>query len=131
MSKEGIEGKAWYAIGDYQCHLCENCPDTPPAPSFPPLAGEDSRWGTGRKRICGKCLDLVGKMNCKNPLAFPSDWTEFMGRKARVQFLLVRAHPSARTGVSLAMAPAAGSMPFRYSMLLPCTPHRTTSPLRA
>ena len=59
--------KGWYSIGGYCYHVCENCPDAPFFPYSRLDMDEGVRKGTGGKRICGKCLDLIGKKRCKKP----------------------------------------------------------------
>ena len=58
-------------LGITSVTLCENCPKAPPVPYFPPIPGDKSRRGTGGKRICGECLDLIGKERCQKPAKIP------------------------------------------------------------
>lgn len=60
------DDQCWHSHGSWEYHVCKNCPDAPPAEhySIGPKRYRVYR-GRGDKRICGKCLDLIGARKCK------------------------------------------------------------------
>ena len=57
---------SWHSPGGSYYHVCKNCPKAPPAELIPTGPRSDRVCkGTGGKSMCGECLDLIGKKECK------------------------------------------------------------------